>query len=109
MAVIGTGATAVQLIPEAAKAAESLTVFQRTPIWVVPKVDFPIPPPVQRMFRRVPLTQKAARVVNTSMLELLMVAGVLHHKQLKPGNSPPSCWPRHIFACRSATGSYGAS
>ncbi|WP_168705971.1 flavin-containing monooxygenase [Gordonia paraffinivorans] len=86
VAVIGTGATAVQLIPEAAKAAESLTVFQRTPIWVVPKVDFPIPPPVQRMFRRVPLTQKAARVVNTSMLELLMVAGVLHHKQLKPGN-----------------------
>ncbi|WP_353109336.1 NAD(P)/FAD-dependent oxidoreductase, partial [Gordonia sp. (in: high G+C Gram-positive bacteria)] len=39
-AVIGTGATAVQLIPEIAKSARHLTVFQRTPIWVVPKVDF---------------------------------------------------------------------
>ena len=38
VAVIGTGATAVQLIPEAAKVASELTVFQRTPIWVAPKV-----------------------------------------------------------------------
>ena len=42
-AVIGTGATAVQLIPEIAKRSDALTVFQRTPIWVVPKVDLPIP------------------------------------------------------------------
>ena len=34
--VIGTGATAVQLIPELAEHAADLTVFQRTPIWVVP-------------------------------------------------------------------------
>ena len=32
--VIGTGATAIQLIPEVAKTAKSLTVFQRTPNWV---------------------------------------------------------------------------
>jgi len=32
--VIGVGATAIQLIPEVAKMAKSLTVFQRTPIWV---------------------------------------------------------------------------
>nr|WP_026917190.1 NAD(P)/FAD-dependent oxidoreductase [Gordonia shandongensis] len=86
VAVIGTGATAVQLIPELARSARSLTVFQRTPIWVVPKVDFPIPSAVQRLFERVPLTQKAARAVNTSMLEALMVFGVLHFRQAKPGN-----------------------
>ncbi|GAA4753184.1 NAD(P)/FAD-dependent oxidoreductase [Gordonia alkaliphila] len=85
-AVIGTGATAVQLIPEIARKAKALTVFQRTPIWVVPKVDFPIPAPVQAVFAKVPLTQKAARLVNTSMLEALMVLGVLHYKQAKPGN-----------------------
>ncbi|MBM7366193.1 flavin-containing monooxygenase [Gordonia hydrophobica] len=85
-AVIGTGATAVQLIPEIARRARALTVFQRTPIWVVPKVDFPIPRPVQHLFAKVPLAQKAARAVNTSLLEMLMVFGVLRYQQAKPGN-----------------------
>ncbi|MFE0750172.1 flavin-containing monooxygenase [Gordonia sp. NPDC058843] len=86
VAVIGTGATAVQLIPEIAARADALTVFQRTAIWVVPKVDFAIPSAVQQLFRRIPLTQRAARLVNSSLLELLMVFGVLHFKQVKPGN-----------------------
>ncbi|MGB3301837.1 MAG: NAD(P)/FAD-dependent oxidoreductase [Gordonia sp. (in: high G+C Gram-positive bacteria)] len=85
-AVIGTGATAVQLIPEIAETADDLTVFQRTAIWVVPKVDFAIPSAVQKAFQKVPFTQKIARAVNTSMLEVLMVGGVLHYKQLKAGN-----------------------
>ncbi|MCP2279090.1 flavin-containing monooxygenase [Nocardia amikacinitolerans] len=85
-AIIGTGATAVQLVPEVAKKAAALTVFQRTPIWVVPKVDAPIPPSVQKLFAKVPATQKAARMVNTSMLEALMVVGVLHFKQAKMMN-----------------------
>ena len=41
--LIGTGATAVQLIPELAKKAGDLTVYQRTAIYVVPKVDFRYP------------------------------------------------------------------
>ncbi|MEP9394159.1 NAD(P)/FAD-dependent oxidoreductase [Gordonia sp. VNK1] len=86
VAIIGTGATAVQLIPEAARKAVHLTVFQRTPIWVVPKVDFPIPRGVQSLFARFPLTQRAVRLVNTSMLELLMVVGVLHFRQARLGN-----------------------
>jgi 4-hydroxyacetophenone monooxygenase len=36
VAVIGTGATAVQLVPEAAKVAAQLTVYQRSPIWLLP-------------------------------------------------------------------------
>lgn len=86
IAVIGTGATAVQLIPEAARMARHLTVFQRTPIWVVPKIDFPIPRPVQKLFARVPAAQRAARVVNSSLLELLMVVGVLHFRQARLAN-----------------------
>ncbi|NDZ94137.1 NAD(P)/FAD-dependent oxidoreductase [Streptomyces sp. SID6673] len=85
-AIIGTGATAVQLIPEIAEGADELTVFQRTPIWVVPKLDFAIPPGVQKIFARVPFTQRIARMVNTSLLEALMVFGVLHFRQAKPGN-----------------------
>ena len=38
------------LIPQIAKVASELTVFQRTPIWVTPKTDFRIPKVLQRLF-----------------------------------------------------------
>ncbi|MBB2772174.1 MULTISPECIES: flavin-containing monooxygenase [Mycolicibacterium] len=43
VAVIGTGASAVQVIPEIAPLVERLDVFQRTPIWCFPKFDVPLP------------------------------------------------------------------
>jgi cation diffusion facilitator CzcD-associated flavoprotein CzcO len=39
VAVIGTGASAIQVIPEIAPQVEHLTVFQRTPAWVTPRRD----------------------------------------------------------------------
>ncbi len=42
VAVIGTGASAVQVIPEIAPKVSQLTVFQRTPIWCFPKFDVPL-------------------------------------------------------------------
>jgi cation diffusion facilitator CzcD-associated flavoprotein CzcO len=83
VAVIGTGATAVQLIPEVAKLAGEMTVYQRTPIYVTAKNDFRIPKSVQQLFARFPITQRAARLFSTSLLELLMVAGVLRYRQLR--------------------------
>ncbi|MGW5451229.1 flavin-containing monooxygenase [Nocardia sp. NPDC003979] len=98
-AVIGTGATAVQLVPELAAKVASLTVFQRTPIWVVPKIDGPIPAVVQRAFAAVPLTQKAARLANTALLEAIMLVGVLHYKQAKPLNTAAALLAKaHLFA-----------
>jgi len=41
VAVIGTGASAVQVVPELARIAANVTVFQRTPPWMVPKDDRP--------------------------------------------------------------------
>lgn len=84
--IIGTGATAVQLIPELAEVAEHLTVYQRTPIYVSPKLDGPVPGVVRAAFARVPLTQKVTRMVGSSILELLMVAGVLHFRDLPAAN-----------------------
>lgn len=81
VAVIGTGATAVQLIPELAERAAHLSVFQRTPIWVTPKLDLRIPRLVQRLFARVPATQAVARRVNTMLLEAIMVLAVLHYRR----------------------------
>jgi len=83
IAVIGTGATAVQLIPRIAARAGHLTVFQRTPIWVTPKTDFRIPRPVQQLFAAQPWTQRAARKANSLWLEGMMVTAVLHYKQAK--------------------------
>ena len=63
--IIGTGATAVQLIPRLAEVDGELTVYQRTPIWVSPKLDGAVPAGVRKLFARVPLTQRAARLVGT--------------------------------------------
>jgi cation diffusion facilitator CzcD-associated flavoprotein CzcO len=61
VAVIGTGASAVQIIPELVKTAESVKVFQRTPGWVLPRVDFATPKLAQGLFAKVPVAQQAAR------------------------------------------------
>ncbi len=81
VAVIGTGATAVQLVPELARTVAELTVYQRTAIWVAPKIDGPVPALVQNLFARLPVTQRIARLANTSLLELMMVSAVLHFRQ----------------------------
>lgn len=61
VAVIGTGASAVQVIPSIQPQVSSLTVFQRTPAWVIPKPDFQIRERTKRFFRRVPVIQRAFR------------------------------------------------
>jgi cation diffusion facilitator CzcD-associated flavoprotein CzcO len=93
-AVIGTGATAVQLIPEVAKVVSELTVYQRTPIWVSPKVDYAVPGAMQRAFAKVPLTQRAVRMVGTSILEGMMVSGVLHYRDVPLFNRVAERWCR---------------
>ena len=61
IAVVGTGASAIQIVPEIANEAAHVDVYQRTPPWVIPKIDFAFPGAVQRMFANVPVTQKALR------------------------------------------------
>jgi cation diffusion facilitator CzcD-associated flavoprotein CzcO len=83
--IIGTGATAVQLVPELAKEAADLTVYQRTPIHVVPKIDFAIPAMMQRLFARVPLVQRAFRWVTDTFFELNTTV-VLHYRRYRRVN-----------------------
>lgn len=63
VAVIGTGASAVQIVPELVKTAEFVKVFQRTPGWVLPRLDPTMPAAVQSLFAKVPATQEFARQV----------------------------------------------
>jgi cation diffusion facilitator CzcD-associated flavoprotein CzcO len=81
--IIGTGATGVQLIPELAKEATELTVYQRTPIWVAPKIDFQISPAVQRLFAAVPLAQRALRWLTDTIFEMMVVTGVLNYRYMR--------------------------
>lgn len=57
VAVIGTGASAMQLVPAIADTAESVTVFQRTAQWAAPFEKFhqPIPEPIRHLLATVPL------------------------------------------------------
>ncbi len=61
VAVIGTGASAIQVVPEVAKVAGHLTVFQRNAPWIVPRADTPTSGLRRRAFRRFPALQRIAR------------------------------------------------
>ncbi|SDA32688.1 Predicted flavoprotein CzcO associated with the cation diffusion facilitator CzcD [Methylobacterium sp. UNC378MF] len=59
--VIGTGASAIQVVPELAKVAAQLTLFQRTPPWIMPKHDHAIPEGAKARYRRLPLARRLER------------------------------------------------
>ncbi|MDP0397870.1 flavin-containing monooxygenase [Tsukamurella strandjordii] len=84
-AIIGTGSTAVQVIPELAKEVSELTVYQRTPIWVMPKFDIRFAPVVRRLFARYPATQRAVRWSTDTFMEFLMVVAMWRYR-----------WFRHL-------------
>lgn len=54
VAVIGTGASAIQFIPEIAPQVAQLTVYQRTPPWILPKIDPEITPRQRTLMRWLP-------------------------------------------------------
>ena len=62
VAIIGTGASAVQAVPNMARmGVTSLSVFQRTPAWSPPRLDYKYPDWVRAMFSWIPLTNTIHR------------------------------------------------
>ncbi len=61
VAVIGTGASSIQIVPEIAKQVAHLDVYQRTAPWVMPRNDRPYSAIERFGFRHVPLMQRAYR------------------------------------------------
>lgn len=59
--VVGTGASAIQLVPALAATAGHVKLFQRTPPWVMPRRDRPITPAGRTAARYVPGWREAAR------------------------------------------------
>jgi cation diffusion facilitator CzcD-associated flavoprotein CzcO len=72
VAVVGTGASAIQFVPEIQPLVERLHIFQRTPPWVMPRPDRPFKERERRTFRRFPLVQRASRAGIYAFRELFV-------------------------------------
>ncbi len=73
VAVVGTGASAIQFVPEIQKAVGRLYVFQRTAPWVIPRPDAPIAEWRRRLYAGLPLLQRAVRLLVYAYREVWIV------------------------------------
>ena len=83
VAMFGTGATAVQIAPRIQPRVKRLTVFQRTPPWVLPHPDREITARQKRVFARAPLLQKLSRAAIYTMREGYVLGFVLQPRILR--------------------------
>ncbi len=86
VAVVGTGASAIQFVPRIAGKVGRLTVFQRTPPWILPKPDRPISGVERALFRRVPGVQRAYRN-GVYLVQESFVLGFKNPRLLKAASS----------------------
>jgi cation diffusion facilitator CzcD-associated flavoprotein CzcO len=85
VAVIGTGASAVQVVPAIQPRVSRLTLFQRTPPWVAPHADHEVTPRMREAYRRLPALQRLSRAFIYSLVELLLAPGMTRDRRyLKP-------------------------
>ncbi|AXB44690.1 flavin-containing monooxygenase [Amycolatopsis albispora] len=73
VAVVGTGASAVQFVPKIAEETAAVHLFQRTPPWIMPKPDHEMPDWMKTLFARVPGAQRLYRSLLYWMLEVRAV------------------------------------
>ena len=71
VAVIGTGASAIQFVPRIQPQVAQLAVFQRTAPWIMPRRDEPIAAWRKRLYRQVPMIQRAHRAATYLLREAL--------------------------------------
>ncbi|MCE2679016.1 MAG: NAD(P)/FAD-dependent oxidoreductase [Burkholderiales bacterium] len=83
VAVIGTGASAIQFVPHVAEAAGKLDLYQRTPPWVMPKLDRAFLPTEQFMFKHIPFVQKGLRAAIYWLMETQVLGFVVNPKLMK--------------------------
>lgn len=80
VAVIGTGASAIQFVPRIQPEAARITVFQRTPPWVMPKIDWRTTRLERWALRRVPGLMRMMRLLQWVPLDGLIL--LTHHPRL---------------------------
>jgi cation diffusion facilitator CzcD-associated flavoprotein CzcO len=77
VAVIGTGASAIQFVPAIQPQVGRLLLFQRTPPWVMPRMDRSISERMRRLYQRLPGAQRLSRGAIYALREL-MALGFMH-------------------------------
>ena len=115
IAVIGTGASAIQFVPQIAPHAQRVHVFQRTAPWVIPKRDRPIGRRERAIYRRFPSVQRAYRrfiywalesrvVAFTAQPRILKLAGRLGRLHIRRQISDPELrrrvTPDYVMGCK---------
>jgi cation diffusion facilitator CzcD-associated flavoprotein CzcO len=91
VALVGTGATAAQIVPEIAPEVAQLDVYQRSPNWILPRPDGPIRPWQQALYRRMPWLQKLVRLSIWAGSEL-RVPGLAWSNRLAAGHRALALW-----------------
>ena len=74
VAVVGTGASAIQIVPRIQPIVDSLTVFQRTPPWVLPHTDRRTTNLERTVYRQFPAVQRTVRSIVYLLRELIFLA-----------------------------------
>jgi len=115
VAVIGTGASAVQFVPEVAREAERLYVLQRTANWFLPRRNRAYPPVVRAAIRYVPGVQSLRRVFIYYYAETLTMmirnprtvgrigrlrSTLFMRWQLRDPAVRRKAWPDYTFGCK---------
>jgi cation diffusion facilitator CzcD-associated flavoprotein CzcO len=83
VAVVGTGCSGIQVVPAIQPSVEQVDVYQRSPGWTIPKMDFAYPEGVQRLFERLPALQRAERAALFAFTEV-GAAALTRHRWLLP-------------------------
>ncbi|MBI5512244.1 MAG: NAD(P)/FAD-dependent oxidoreductase [Deltaproteobacteria bacterium] len=81
--VVGTGASAIQVVPAIAPIVGRLQVFQRTAPWIVPKLDGEVSARRKQWYRRVPALQRLRRLRIYWMRELFATGMVLEPRAME--------------------------
>ncbi|RZU29260.1 cation diffusion facilitator CzcD-associated flavoprotein CzcO [Streptomyces sp. BK022] len=82
VAMVGTGASAIQIVPSIQPEVAQLTVFQRTPPWVMPRMDRAIGTAERRLHRALPFTARLRRGLLWGIRELQVQAFTKHPDEL---------------------------
>ncbi|MDQ5808190.1 MAG: NAD(P)/FAD-dependent oxidoreductase, partial [Actinomycetota bacterium] len=84
VAVIGTGCSAIQIVPAIQPRVAQVDVYQRSPGWTFPKMDFAYKERTKRLFERFPALQRADRAAVFAFMELGAAAMTSRPWLLKP-------------------------
>ena len=96
VAIVGTGASAVQVIPSIAPVVDHLTVFQRTPIWCLPKPDAAMAKSARLALRRLPGAKRVSRLVSQAFVEINFPLPAHYNRLLHIANVGERMGKRHL-------------